>query len=102
MLIAVMCFKTYWLGNIAYCEMLTVRYGDEFLPQIEYYLPPDAKPHVLKYTGTYAEVYFRTWYYGQKMIYLKNSDNNEWEVVEWECIWSLGGSADGFIWPYIR
>ena len=37
---------------------------------------------------------------GNILTYKK--ENGSWYFDRWETVWSRSGSADGFVWPYIR
>ena len=55
----------------------------------------------MEYSKDNARVYYVTENsFGNMISFVKY--NNNWDMVNWETIWSKSGSADGFIWPYIR
>ncbi len=57
---------------------------------------------VMKYSEESASVYYvgEDRSYGV-MIDFRRGDN-QWELKEWDTIWSNSGSAEGMIWPYYR
>ncbi len=100
----------FWLGSIAVCEFNAFKYGDIFR-NVEVHdiggrrCLTDEKIKVLEYSDEYAKVYsvFETESNKGGSIYYFRRSNNNWEFDRWgETIWSKMGSADGFIWPYIR
>lgn len=94
-----------WLAAFVKCEVLTNRYGSEFaeayrentmLCEPEYW-------KVLEYSEDFARVYYvgEDRCYGNILTFKKV--NGEWKYDTWEAtVWSKTGSADGFVWPYIR
>lgn len=94
-----------WGISILKCEILTYHFGKQFegvyqentmIGEIEYL-------KVLNYSNDFARVYFvsknRTC--GNVLTFSKQGDG--WMYDGWEkTVWSKQGSADGFIWPYIR
>lgn len=92
----------FWVGSIVYCEMLTARYGDEFIKaaeDISQIIKVD-RWKILKYTKNYAKVYYICDYGGSVISYVRQND--DWIYLDWEADWSVDGSADDLIWPYIR
>lgn len=86
-------------------EFLTATHGDEFvtghlqtrmIDEIEYL-------KVMKYSPHEAEVYYveegKT---AGHLIEFTKDDAGNWKYVEWATVWSMSGSASGFIWPYYR
>ena len=94
-----------WGMSILRCELLTNQHGKEFetvykentmMGEIDYL-------KVLNYSDVSARVYYvsknRTG--GDILIFSKK--DNQWTYDKWErTVWSKSGSADGFMWPYIR
>ena len=94
----------FWLASCAKCEVLTYQHGQEFetlykentmIGEVDYL-------KVLDYSDTSARIYY---------VGINRSDGNtvkyvkqkgQWVCEEWETVWSKTGSADGFVWPYIR
>ena len=85
-------------------EVLTGIYGNQFeslynasgwLNQLSYF-------KVMKYNGDKADVYYADLdgISGATFLYHFEKESGEWELKNWECIWSKSGSADKFIWPY--
>lgn len=95
----------FWAASIIKCEYLTIRYGDQFSTEYAQHTMI-AKPDylkVLKYTDTYAEVYYvKSGAGGDILKFARTDVDFEWEFVEWITVWSKSGSASDFIWPYIR
>ena len=94
----------FWLSQIAKCEILSARHAAEFENLWQEYTmlrEPD-ELIVLEYTDTTARVYHRSQYGGNILSYARTDPGAPWEFAYWDTIWSQGGSADDFIWPYIR
>ncbi|MBQ7573975.1 MAG: hypothetical protein IJT23_06915 [Clostridia bacterium] len=103
----ILAFVLTWLGSIAICEYNTNRHG-EFFRNIqihdisgERYLQ-DEKIKVLKYSSDSAKVYAVSEYQNGSVYYFKCDSENNWKFDYSDTIWSKSGSADNFIWPYIR
>lgn len=104
-LVAVTILLLIWIASLVRCEVLTNKYGYEF--QYAYrdntMIDEQAYCKVLAYTDTYACVYSvangRT--SGNLLEFVKE-DGTQWKFKCWKTVWSTTGSADGFIWPYIR
>lgn len=98
-------FLLVWGISILKCEILTYYYGNQFsniykentmIGDIDYL-------KVLDYSGSNAIVYYvsKNGMGGNIIRYFKT--DNSWVIDGWvKTIWSKTGSADGFIWPYIR
>ena len=93
-----------WIGSLVKCEVLTNRYGTEFqelykdntmLDEIDYL-------KVLGYTDDTARIYYVAKDRSSGNILVFGNENGKWSCKNWETVWSKSGSADGFIWPYIR
>lgn len=109
--LSVICaFTLFWLASLAMCEYNTYKYADMFksvkIHDIggEGYLN-DGKLKVLKYTADSAEIYYV--FTGDlnssgNIYHFKSDEMNQWIFDGYETVWSKTGSADGFIWPYIR
>ena len=96
-----------WLVNLFHCEILTAKYYDENLleacnangmVEVDTVKILDCKPF------SYCKVYGKSEDAGNIffMLYDSKSNDTKWRVVYWDTIWSKSGSADGFVWPYIR
>ena len=114
-------FITFWVGSIIHAEILTFRHGYKF-EEIHYEEPRIYNSigaleylKVLSYSETTARVYFVTVNrcgglafseIGDRLgghIFIFSNEDGHWEVAEQErVVWSKTGSADGFLWPYIR
>lgn len=98
-------FFLVWGILILKCEILTWRYGNQFktvykentmMGDIEYL-------KVLNYSDRSARVYYVSKNRSGGDILVFSKYNGEWKYDKWErTVWSKTGSADGFIWPYIR
>lgn len=96
-------FVLFWLGSFIKCEILTARHGQEFseLYKLTNMIDKIDYLKVMEYSKDNARVYYVTENsFGNMISFVKY--NNNWDMVNWETIWSKSGSADGFIWPYIR
>ena len=84
-------------------EYLTVKYGDEFngLEQQTKMMDPASYHKVIEYSKSHATVFYVLSGKGGCVIVFEK-ENNNWEIVTWEMIWSHYGSADEFYWPYYR
>ncbi len=100
-LIILLCF---WGIEILKCEISTYKHGREFkdvyqedtmIGNIEYL-------KVLNYTGDTARVYYVSEKHSGGDILEFCKERGKWHCISWNTIWSEGGSADGFVWPYIR
>lgn len=99
----VLSFLLFWGGSCIYFEVLTSQHGEEFTELYKLSNMIDEVDHlkVMKYSDTTAKVYYVTENtVGDLFTFIKQ--NGEWELEKWETVWSKSGSADGFIWPYIR
>lgn len=104
-IIVLAVFLLVWGASILKCEVLTYFYGSQFsiiyqentmMGEIDYL-------KILNYSTRTARVYYvsknRTG--GDILIFTKR--NGKWVYEKWErTVWSKTGSADGFVWPYIR
>lgn len=94
-----------WGLAVLKCEILTFQHGKEF---VEVYKENTMMGEidglkVLNYSDKFARVYFisKNRMSGDVLIFTRNSE--KWIYESWEqTVWSKTGSADGFIWPYIR
>ena len=95
-------FFAIWGASLLVCELQTALYKNEFNDNYQEYVlfNPTESIKVLKYTSNKAEVYYSD-YEGGDIIYWNRIDG-KWVYQSWKTIWSRSGSADGFIWPYIR
>ena len=97
-----------WIVSLVHCELLTAKYADahmlEAINAYQAYVEIDTlkvldyKPH------SYCRVYGKSEEAGNVFIltYDLGENQNNWNVVHWDTVWSKTGSADGFIWPYMR
>ncbi|MBE7052210.1 MAG: hypothetical protein E7395_06545 [Ruminococcaceae bacterium] len=103
-IIALILFLIVWGLSILKCEILTSKYGSQFelihqentmIGNIEYL-------KVLNYTRDTAQVYYVSENRSAGNILMFYKDNDNWCCDSWNTVWSKTGSADGFVWPYIR
>ena len=105
LVITLSAFPAYWLSSIAKCEILTLMYGEKFEDgYLETGWFNDIQSFkVIDYSQAEATVYYinaeRT--VGFTIQFFKNQ-SDYFEFKSWDAVWSESGSADGFIWPYIR
>lgn len=100
----IVCFLLFWGGSIVRCEVLTYLHGKEFETLYKantMIIKPDYLK-LLNYSDSSARVYYVTKHeYGNIMTFEKQ--DNQWVFNKWEStVWSSSGSADGFVWPYVR
>jgi len=94
-----------WGISILKCEVLTWQYGSQFeivyrentmMGEIDYL-------KVLDYSEESARVYYVSKNHSGGDVLIFSKQNGLWKYDKWErTVWSKTGSADGFIWPYIR
>lgn len=102
-IILVSLFVLLWIGTLIKCEMLTNEHRYEFVDlykrtnminDVDYL-------KVLDYSDNSAQVYYvKKDSFGILITF--NREKNEWFVEDWTTVWSKTGSADGFLFPYIR
>lgn len=99
-------FVAFYCISLFKCEFLTAVHGDEFegLETNTNMLEKSDYLKVLDYSDTDSTVYYvgpnRS--YANILSFSRNGKTDQWVHVKWDTIWSKSGSADGFIWPYIR
>lgn len=103
--IFIITFFVIWFFSIIKCEILTQLHGREFskgywetnmIGRCDYL-------KVINYSSDSAKVYYvetKVYGYGDLLSFKKINDS--WIIEKWETIWSKYGSADDFIWPYLR
>jgi len=97
----IIAFSLFWTGSIIKCEILTALHADEFLGLDE--VSSAEKFKVLTYNDGHARLYCVATNYESGSIFAFTKENNEWKFSRWEDgVWSKSGTADGFVWPYIR
>ena len=107
-LVLVLLFEP-WVISLIHCEFLTAKYADESIfeavnAHVQAYMEIDTIK-ILEYKPySYCRVYGKSGTWGNEFIltYDFEDDQSRWDVAWWDTIWSKVGSADGFIWPYIR
>ena len=97
-----------WILSLVRCEVLTAKYaGADMLKAIDAHGMTNETEvlKVLEYKPySYCKVYAKSDESGDVFIlrYTFEDEKPDWEVIVWNTVWSKAGSADGFIWPYIR
>ena len=101
----VIVFLFLWAASIFKCELLTKLHGSEIsngylqtgmIDQCDYF-------RVLDYSARTAKVYYvEKGKNGFGDIVLFSKKDNQWILSDWKTVWSGKGSADGFLWPYLR
>lgn len=102
-ILIIVAFFIVWGGSIIKCEILTARHKSELFTYYEE-LNMISKPDyikVIKYTQNEAKLYFVSKRINGVSVLLSKKDDT-WVVTEWKVVWSKFGSADGYIWPYVR
>ena len=105
MVVSVLSVFSIWGLTVLKCEILTFQHGKEF---VEVYKENAMMGEidglkVLNYSDKFARVYFisKNRMSGDVLTFTRNSE--KWTYESWEqTVWSKTGSADGFVWPYIR
>jgi hypothetical protein len=102
LIVVVACPFLIWIGAIAKCEILTFQHQKEFygLEETTNMISKADSLKVLNYTSLSANVYYKNYYGGNVLRFIRQDDG--WVLNGWNTVWSKMGSADGFIWPYIR
>lgn len=91
-----------WLLSLLKCETLTLIHGKEFAGKEQQTNMLDEADYlkVLSYSDTEAEVYYVNRDGTGDTLNFTRQDG-EWVYTHWNTIWTtLGGNADGAIWPY--
>lgn len=101
--VVISCFALFWIGSFIRCEILTAQHAQEFseLYKLTNMINKIDYLKVMEYSEDNARVYYVTKNSFGNMITFVKQDNH-WDMVNWETIWSASGSADGVVWPYIR
>ena len=99
-------FLLFWFGSVLKCEILTHKYGAEFSAKVNNFNMMDIDYYkVIKYDSDEHEALIYCVAKrgaGITMSFRKNGNGTSWIYIEYNVIWSSSGSADVFIWPYIR
>lgn len=97
-----------WLVSLIRCEILTAKFnGNELISVCEennMIGEIDTLKVLEKNPFFFLKVYVRNEQGGHVMLLEKdmNTIQKQWKIAYWWTVWSKYGSADGFIWPYIR
>lgn len=95
-----------WFVPYVHNEVLTVMHGKEFKDKYNEntMLKADItldSMKVIKYSDSEAKVYYVMGDNGIAEVYtFEKNQNNEWEAVVQDTIWSRSGSASETLWPY--
>lgn len=119
LLLLIFLFSPYFVVN-----NLTEKYGAEFgelysengfYSEIEYlkiiqyrnekvnfyYLDSDKlKKELSDLDNNYAVVLYVEEKHSSASLFIFCDENGQWKFVNWNLIWSVSGTADGFMWPY--
>lgn len=96
-------FILLWGSSLIYCETLTHKHGNKFsslyhqtnvLNNIDYL-------KVICYQNKFAKIYYVSEGESGSIIEFEQKESG-WEILGWKTVWSRHGSADGFVWPYVR
>ncbi len=101
-IVIIVCFVVVWSASILKCEVLTFQHWKEFegLEESTNMIGNSETVKVLDYSDLSARVYYKNREGGDILTFEKQ--DGEWVYNKWETIWSRTGSADDFLWPYIR
>ena len=110
-LMPIVLFLIIWLSSIAWYEIKTFRHGHEFtylyrqINMLKYAPNFPKRLRVMSYSENRAVVYYSSGGLFQREgmgnVVTFEKQGGEWVWTEWNTIWS-NGSADDFIWPFIR
>lgn len=90
----------YWIASIIRCEVLTFQHWKEFEGLEQRIITKSETIKVLEYSNGSATVYYRSRDGGVLFRFIKQ--DGQWVYDETYAVWARMGSADGFMWPYIR
>lgn len=94
-------FILFWGGSVIICEIMTTQHGSEFLEFKE--ISTASKFKILTYTDDFARIYCVNFNETNGSIHNFVKRDGNWVYNNWENgVWSKTGTADGFVWPYIR
>ena len=98
-------FCIFWCVSLLRCTYLTARHGQEFdlasLCEENTMISPPEWFSVLSYSDTTAKIYCIEKDYSVGTVLKFYKVQGTWNCKGWETVWtSLGGSADGDVWPY--
>ena len=66
-----------------------------------YYLDNDKlKKELSDLNNNYAVVLYVEENHSSASLFIFYDENGQWKLVNWNSIWSISGTADGFMWPY--
>lgn len=104
--IIVLIAFAFWGSCMLKCEYLTARYAHEFdfesvteentmISRPEYF-------KILSYKEDFSKIYYIEKHFSAGHVLTFKKTNDQWTYDSWEqTVWSsLGGSADGNVWPY--
>ena len=100
----IIIFLFVWFVSLLKCEILTYKYGSQFEDLYKGHVMIDDVDciKVLKYSENSATVYYISKNHRTGELVKYKKQDGKWEFHSWSTIWSTSGSADGYIWPYIR
>lgn len=95
-----------WLLSLGICEFNTWKYGADFkeLPnEIDSMIGGVSTYKIISYSDKVSRVYYVDQDRHTGNLFKFSNKDGEWRFEQWErTVWSKTGSADGFIWPYVR
>ena len=98
-----LCFLAVWGFSLAKCEILSIKYGEEFSEIYKENTMIGEQQHwkVLEYSDKYARVYYIGRNNSSANVLKFKNVNGVWKYTgQWDTVWSKSGNADGFVWPY--
>lgn len=106
-LIALCAGLVFWLGSLAACEYDSWRYGGQFREVMVHDISgerflEDETIKVLRYGETEAEIYTINPNYCGCLYWFERVSGQEWVYTDWDVVWSTSGTADHYVFPYIR
>lgn len=83
-------------------ELLSLRYGELF-ECTEFEMVDDISYcKVMRYEKEQAQVLYVCKDKLSILVEYEKDNDDEWKAINWKCVWSSSGTADGFIWPFYR
>lgn len=102
--VIVSCFAvTLWIFPFLRYEILTKQYGEEFIGEHQQTKILDKIDdfRVIRYQNKEAAIY----YVGEDrnaglLCTYKKAPSNNWELIDWDYVWSESENVRGILWPY--
>jgi len=82
-------------------EYYTIRYGGQFEELYKQTRMIDSVDYckVLEHSSSYAKICYVKRKTNVYVIEFNKTGSEEWQICEWNCVWSGTGSADDLMWP---